>query len=244
MEAYSVEPFRFALLTDLHISNKKPQNEEDLKNAVKDLNSQHNIDFALVAGDDTDLGDLESFKIAKKILNKLKIPYYISIGNHDTNYGETGSANFTSIFGDDKFSFVHHGFRFIGFPTSPLKRGEKAHITEADFQFIKHELKKTGKKESIFLMTHYPMLKGDVDNWKDLHKILKKYNVNAILGGHYHRNVVLNYNEIPGIVNRSTLRGNESLGGYSLYTVSDSLKVYEKMIGNPERLWLTLPLNN
>ena len=167
VSVFAVEPFRFALLTDLHISNKKPQNEVDLKNAVKDVNSQHNIDFVLINGDDTDLGDLESFKIVKKIIDKLKIPYYISVGNHDTNSGETGLANFTSVFGDDTFSFVQHGFRFIGFPTSPLKKGEKAHIPEDDLQFIKHELKKTGKKKSVILMTHYPMLKGDVDNWKD-----------------------------------------------------------------------------
>ncbi|MDD3323077.1 MAG: metallophosphoesterase [Paludibacter sp.] len=242
--AFSAKLFKFAFFTDLHISVLKPQNAEDLENAVKDLNMQKNIDFVLVAGDDTDLGDSVSFKITKQILDKLKIPYFISIGNHDTNSGGTESIYFNAVFGSDTFSFKHNEYQFIGFPTSPLDKKSKAHITGKDLKFIKSKLKENGKKNPVFLMTHYPMLDGDVDNWGDLYKILRKYNIKAILGGHYHRNVILNYDEIPGIVNRSTLRAKDIVGGYSIYSVSDSLKVSEKLIGQPEKTWLTLPLNN
>lgn len=242
--AFSAQPFRFALFTDLHISSLKPQNAEDLKNAVEDVNSQKEIDFVLIAGDNADNGDLASFREAKILLDKLHIPYYISTGNHDTNYGETGAAHFNSVFGSDTFSFIHHSFQFIGFPTSPLNRQSKAHLTTHELKFIKSKLNKNKNRYPVFLITHYPMLKGDVDNWHDLHKILKKSQIIAVLSGHYHRNVLLNYAEIPGIVNRSTLRGKENLGGYSIYSIADSLKVSEKTIGKPERNWLTLPLNN
>lgn len=236
------EPFKFALFTDLHISIQKPQNAEDVEKAVNDVNKQKNIDFVLIDGDDTDLGDSISFVNAKMILDKLKIPYYISTGNHDTRYGETGSRFFNAVFGSDKFSFKHKKYQFIGFPTSPLERNAKAHITSKDLKFIKNELKKAKKKTPVFLMTHYPMLEGDIDNWSDLYKILKKYNIKAILGGHYHRNLLLNYDEIPGIVNRSTLRGKEHVGGYSIYCVSDSLTVSEKLVGQSAKKWLTFPL--
>ncbi len=64
----------------------------------------------------------------------------------------------------------------------------------------------------------------------------------AVLNGHYHRNALLSYNGLPGIVNRSTLRGNAPFGGYSLFAVGDSLQVFEKVIGLPARRWLNLPL--
>ena len=87
-------------------------------------------------------------------------------------------------------------------------------------------------------------MEGDVDNRMDLISVLHKANVKAVLNGHYHRNVLLNYDGIPGIVNRSTQRAKEVVGGYSIYTVSDSLKVAEKRIGQAENTWLTLPLQN
>jgi hypothetical protein len=96
----------------------------------------------------------------------------------------------------------------------------------------------------VFLVTHYPLLEGDIDNRLDLINIFRSYNVQAVLNGHYHRNVLLNYDEIPGIVNRSVLRANQTAVGYSIYSVSDSLKVSEKIIGHSEINWLTLPLKN
>ena len=242
--AFAAKPFRFALFTDMHISILKPQNTEDLQFAVKDVNAVDKIDFVLISGDDSDLGDTTSLKIARKILSELKVPYYITSGNHDTKQGQIGSANFIRIFGSDKFSFVSNGYQFIGFPTGPEKGGSIGHVSAEDLHFVKTELEKTGKTRPTFIVTHYPLLPGDVDNRKDMTELLKEFNVKAILNGHYHRNVLLSYDGLLGIVNRSTQRAKEVMGGYSVYTVSDSLKVSEKRIGETENVWLTLPLQN
>jgi outer membrane protein assembly factor BamB len=93
----------------------------------------------------------------------------------------------------------------------------------------------------IFVVTHYPLQTGDVDNWFCMTDVLRKYNIQAVLGGHYHRNALWNYDGLPGIIFRSTLRGTESVGGYSILSVSDSIRVFEKNIGQPELKWLTLP---
>jgi len=170
------------------------------------------------------------------------MPYYITSGNHDTRQGKIGSANFIQVFSTDKFSFVSNDYLFIGFPTGPEKGGNIGHIVDDDFNFVKTELETTGKTKPVFIITHYPLLVGDIDNQKEMTDLLQKYNVKAVLNGHYHRNVLLNYDGIPGIVNRSVLRTNQRAAGYSIYSVSDSLKVSEKMIGLPERIWLTLPL--
>jgi len=239
--AYATEPFRFALFTDLHVSQTNRTPSEDLTNAVNDVNAQTGIDFVIVSGDVSESGDGKSLLEAKRILDKLKMPYYITAGNHETKWSESGFTDFNRIFGNDKFSFSHKGCRFIGFTTGPIIKMGDGHIAPQDIDWVHSELDKAGKGIPVFVVTHYPLLTGDVDNWYDMTDVLRKYNVQTVLNGHYHRNVLLNYDEIPGVVNRSTLRAVNKKGGYTIYAVSDSIRVYEKKTGDTELNWLTLP---
>ncbi len=241
---FAAEPFRFALITDLHITVNNPVPAEDLQNAIGEINSMKDVDFVLVSGDITDNGDSLSLREAKKMLDKLRIPYYITAGNHETTWSESGFTDFVKIFGNNRFSFTHKGFEFIGFTTGPMLKMGDGHIAPQDIDWVKSELEKNGSKMPAFIITHYPLLNGDVDNWYDMTDVLRKFDIQAVLNGHYHRNAILNYDGIPGIVNRSTLRAKEPVGGYSIYAVSDSLRVYEKKIGHEQRLWLTLPLES
>ncbi len=239
---YATETFRFALITDLHIQMKNLQPDEDLLNAVNDINHLPEIDFVLVSGDISEFGDLASLKKSKSILDKLLVPYYITVGNHELKWSESGATDFGKVFGDDKFTFTHKGYKFVGFATGPVIKMGDGHISPNDIDWVETELKSTGTNTPVFAVTHYPLLPGDVDNWFDMTDILRKYNVQAVLGGHYHRNVILNYDDIPGIVNRSTLKGKDTAGGFSIYTVSDSIHVSEKKYNQPERQWLSIPI--
>lgn len=240
--AFASEPFRFALFSDLHITTVNPQPTEDLQNAVNDVNSLKSIDFVLVSGDISNLGDTVSLKIAKQTLQKLNMPYYIIPGNHDVRWSEPQAINFKRVFKDNKFTFTHKGFQFIGFTTAPLTKSNNGSIQKQDINWMKTVLKKTGKQMPIFVVTHYPLQTGDVDNWFEMTDVLRKYNIQAVLGGHYHRNVLFNYDEIPGIICRSTLRNHDAVGGYSIFNILDSIHVFEKKIGQPEYLWLTMPI--
>ena len=239
---YAAETFRFALFTDLHIQIINPQPAIDLKNAVNDVNALQGIDFVIVSGDVTESGDLASLQKAKSILDGLRIPYYITVGNHELKWSESGATDFVKVFGADKFSFMHKGFKFVGFATGPVIKMGDGHIAPQDIDWVNAELTSCAKNTPIIAVTHYPLQTGDVDNWYDMTDVLRKFNVQAVLGGHYHRNVIFNYDEIPGVINRSTLKAKEPTGGYSLYTVSDSIFVYEKKTDQPERLWLSFPV--
>ncbi|MDP4237882.1 MAG: metallophosphoesterase [Bacteroidota bacterium] len=242
--ATATEPFRFALITDLHISPADRQSSEDLQNTVIDVNASSGIDFVIIAGDITNRGDLVSFNMAKQMLQKLHMPYYIIPGNHDVKWYETGDTNFDSVYRDTKFVFTHKGIEFIGFTTAPADRSGIGTVQPKDINWLKTFLAKAGKGMPVFAVTHYPLQSGDVDNWKELADLLKEYNVQAVLGGHYHRNALFNYKGIPGIISRSTLRGKDAVGGYSIFSVSDSIRVFEKKTGMPEEKWLTLPMNS
>lgn len=236
------QPFRFALVTDTHIS-KNPTSIEDLQNSVKQINATPNIDFVLVTGDITEEGDRNSLQIAHDILNGLKAKYYIILGNHETKWSESGVTAFSHIFGAERFEFEHNGFLFLGFNSGPLMRMADGHVSPQDITWLKEELSKVGKEKPVILATHYPLQDGDVDNWFDVTDAVRPYNIRAFLGGHYHSNRLLSYDGIPGILNRSNLRAKDSVGGYSVYDVTpDSIIVYEHKIGSEMKEWASLSL--
>lgn len=231
------ENFRFALLTDIHV-NADSLAYNDLKRSVEQINKTKNLDFVIVAGDVTEEGDRASLKRVKYLLDQLNVKYYITSGNHETKWSESGATDFSQIFGSDRFRFENKGFLFLGFNSGPVIRMADGHVSPQDISWMKKELEVAGKDKPVIIITHYPLQDGDIDNWYDVTDAIRSYNIRVVLGGHYHRNLLLAYDEIPGIINRSNLRGKEKVGGYSLYEVnSDSILVYEHKIGGEPQKW-------
>ncbi|HHT23719.1 MAG TPA: hypothetical protein GXZ87_10515 [Bacteroidales bacterium] len=239
---FGIEPFRFALLTDLHITQNTTA-VEDLENSVRQINNTPIIEFVLVTGDITEFGDSVSLEKAKEVLDKLSVPYYITSGNHETIWNDSEHTDFAKIFDDNKFAFQHKGVWFFGFNTGPFSRKADGHVSLQDIRWLKNKLKKINKSTPIILATHYPLQHGDVDNWQELTDAVKTHNIRAVLGGHYHRNAIFSYDGIPGLINRSNLRGKDNVGGYSIYSVTaDSLIVYEQIIGGEPQPWAELSM--
>lgn len=235
--------FSFAQFSDLHISPNNQIHCDDLIAAVDDVNENSNIAFVIVSGDISETGDYQSLITAKKILDKLKCPYYIVPGNHDTKWTESGATDFKKIFGDNNFRLQFNGIVFLGINSGPILKMGDGHIAPQDIIWVKRQLKNVGKRVPVFMVTHYPLQTGDVDNWYDLTDVIRKYNIQGVLGGHYHRNLLNNYDGIPGVITRSTLRAKEDKGGYTLYHIqNDSIYINEKIIGEKEALWATLPI--
>ena len=245
MSAPEVEniAFSFAQFTDVHISQSNENNTEDLRRAVEDVNTQEHIAFVLVSGDIAETGDYKSLMVAKKELDKLNCPYYIIPGNHDTKWSESGATDFKRIFGDNRFRLQFNGFLFLGINSGPIIKMGDGHVSPQDVIWVERQLKNVGKRMPVFIVTHYPLKSGDVDNWWMLTDVVRKYNVQSFIGGHYHRNMVHSYDGIPGILCRSTLRAKEEVGGYTVYDMTeDSLFVSEKRIGQPQERWSALPI--
>lgn len=231
------QDFKFALITDLHLVQNNQEPLEDLLKCINSINSQDDLDFVLVLGDNTGEGDKASLVAAKKTLDGLNKKYYIVSGNHETKWSTSGATAFTEVFGSERFDFEHKGFRFLGFATGPIIRMMDGHVGADDLAWLDKELAKNPTQKSI-ICTHYPLTPTDVDNWYEATDILRKYNVKLIVSGHYHSNRQMLYDGIPAFVNRSTLRDkSDGLTGYSIYTVSnDSISIAEQKVSATEKI--------
>lgn len=239
----SILLFTFALLTDTHISTSNPRPMEDLQRSIADINQNPNVEFVVVTGDLTESGDRASIQAIKDALDQLHVPYYAASGNHETTWSESGVMDFSRIFGDSRFAFTHNEMYFIGFNSGPVIRMADGHVAPQDIAWLQHNLDSvsTAGDAPIFVFTHYPLRNGDVDNWYEVTDILRQHNVQCIMGGHYHRNLLFDCDGIPDVLNRSNLRDKDTINGYSLITINDSIRIFEKRIGQSAEQWLSLP---
>ncbi len=236
--------FRFAQLTDIHLNPNTPNPTEDLLRSVAQLNATDSIDFVLVTGDLTENGDRATLEKVKSILDLLKQKYYVILGNHETKWSDSGCTAFDDIFGSDRFEFMHKGLLFLGFNSGPLMRMAYGHVVPQDIAWMTREMDKADKSTPVVLVTHYPILAGDVDNWYELTDAVRPYNIRTFIGGHYHSNREFRYDGIPGILTRSNLRDKNGKPGYGIFDVTkDSILVYEQRIGEPKKKWASLSLS-
>ena len=243
MNILSILCLSFALLTDLHISTSNPHPMEDLQRSIEDINQNPNIEFVVVTGDLTESGDRASIEEVKAALDGLKVPFYAASGNHETTWSESGVMDFTRVFGDSRFAFSYDGKYFIGFNSGPVIRMADGHVAPQDIAWLKHNLDSVSAagETPVFVFTHYPLRNGDVDNWYDVTDVLRQHNVQCVMGGHYHRNLLFDCDGIADVLNRSNLRDKDTINGYSIISVTDSIRFCEKRIGQPATHWLSLP---
>lgn len=102
--------FRFAQLTDIHLSPNNPNPTEDLLRSIAQINATDSIDFVLVTGDIAEEGDRTTMEKVKSCLDLLKVKYYVVLGNHETKWSDSGCTAFGEIFGGERFEFEHKGF--------------------------------------------------------------------------------------------------------------------------------------
>lgn len=242
--------FRFAQLTDIHLSPNNPNPTEDLLRSIAQINATDSIDFVLVTGDIAEEGDRATMEKVKSCLDLLKVKYYVVLGNHETKWSDSGCTAFGEIFGGERFEFEHKGFLFLGFNSGPLMRMAYGHVVPQDIRWMTETMDRYNAGNSrpdkpVILVTHYPMTEGDVDNWYEVTDAVRPYNIRLFIGGHYHRNRDLRYDGIPGILMRSNLRDKDEKPGYGIYEITeDSILVYTQRIGEPKRQWAAFSLTD
>jgi outer membrane protein assembly factor BamB/predicted MPP superfamily phosphohydrolase len=242
LAAGETNSFRFAWLSDTHVGSGT--GEEDLRASVRDINSLTGLSFVVISGDVTEYGSREQLRLAKEILDGLKIPYHVVPGNHDTKWSESGATDFPRLWKEDRFVFNYGGFCFIGMHEGPVMKMSDGHWAPQDVRWLEETLKNLDTNQPIVFVTHYPIDDG-IDNWYVVLDLLKKYNTQVALCGHIHRNRKDLFEGLPGVMGRSNLRGTAPVGGYNLVDIKDgrTIAFSERTPGGPtQSCWHSMAL--
>ena len=219
---------------------------------------QQRLDFILHAGDMTENGDAPALLHVRALLDSTYIPYYITSGNHETTWSRSALQDLKAVFDSTRFALDVDGLFFLGMNSGPILRMSDGHISPADTLWVRGWLDSLGTQPT-FVITHYPLQNGDVDNWYDLTGILRQYNTQVVIGGHYHQNKHLTVDGIDNVLCRSSLPDKEGKTGYTIVEVDDkqirfkerAISLHRDTTTAPATLraaessideWLTLPL--
>ncbi|MBC9931842.1 PQQ-binding-like beta-propeller repeat protein [Chitinophaga qingshengii] len=237
------QPFRFALMTDIHVGSDNAA--EDVQRSVADINQNPSIAFVIISGDITEFGADEELKLAKRLLDSLNKPWYIIPGNHDTKWSESGGNTFRRVFGNETFSFKHGGYWFIGTNCGPNMRMGPGQVPRENVVWLDNLLKTKDTTTPIIYINHYPQ-NADLNNWYEALDRLKQHNIQLILCGHGHTNKTYDFENIPGVMCRSNLRAKDSIGGYNIITVANGQATFEERtpLIHKNREWTVRPLKS
>ena len=223
---------RFAWLSDTHVGSANGAG--DLRRIVADINSQPGLDFVIVSGDITESGAMEQYRLARGILDGLRIPFQVIPGNHDTKWSDTGGTWFGRVFGDTRFAFDAQGFRFIGIHEGPVMKMGDGHFAPEDLRWLDEQLATTPPAQPLVFVTHFP-LNNSIDNWFEVTARLKRCDTQAVLVGHGHANRKMDFEGLPGVMARSALHSaKDPAPGYTLVEIKDGVMSFtEKNSGKP-----------
>ncbi len=237
------QEIKFAFLADTHLSENS-NSITDLQQCIKDINSNKEIQFSIFAGDITEFGSDKEILLAKGILDQLHNPYYIVAGNHDSKWSESGCNTFSKVFGYEHFEFEKGGIKFIGCNSGPDMRMAPALVPRESIVWLDSLINNTDREKPIIFVNHYPM-DSSVLNCFEVVKILKKGNTLMTMGGHWHNNVKLNFDGIPGILGRSSQERGKEGAGYNIVTITNSLLTIQERVAErgTKEPWFSLPLD-
>lgn len=77
------ENIKFVQIADSHLSADSEYSQKVLKSAVDDINNQTDVSFVIFTGDNINNPSETNLRAFLQVANKLKVPYYLALGNHD-----------------------------------------------------------------------------------------------------------------------------------------------------------------
>ncbi|WP_167609269.1 metallophosphoesterase family protein [Maribellus sediminis] len=224
------DTFSFVFVTDIHLTEEYNA-VEGFSQAIDSINKLA-PDFVLTGGDNimdaiaqTYEKSDSAFHLFSSTIEKLTMPLYSTIGNHDVfglykksgvdpNHPEYGKKFYEKRIAKRYYSFDHKNWHFvvldgIGFTDD---RHYYGHVDVEQLKWLKNDLERNGKEKPVVVSIHIPLLSiGSqimesptqgmlentiVTNAHDVIKILEQYNTKLVLQGHLHFLEDIEYNGI------------------------------------------------
>ncbi|MBL8802085.1 MAG: metallophosphoesterase [Planctomycetes bacterium] len=201
------DSFVFAVFGDR--TGGPPEGLSVLEQAVADVNLLH-PDLVMTVGDliqgynDTPqwLAQKDDYK---RIMARLKSPWFPVSGNHDIYWRGDGpkpagehESNYEQHFGPLWYAFEHKDAWFIALHSdeSNPQTGEKnfnkpecQRMSDEQYSWLAQTLETAKQAKHVFLFLHHPrwLKKNYGEDWERVHELLKRAgNVTAVFAGHIH----------------------------------------------------------
>lgn len=210
--AYAKE-IKFVQITDSHFStNAQEYTQRDvehsknyLEKTIADINTIPNVDFVMFTGDNIDTANSTDLKAFLLIANKLNVPYYVVIGNHEVfksqHFDKKDYMKIVSKYSKNcrtksaNYVFSKKGVVFIVVDgAKEVIPGPAGYFKKDTLKWFDKELKKY-EGSNVVVFQHFPIVAPYFNkthstyNVKDYESILNKHsNVIGIFSGHYHGN--------------------------------------------------------
>jgi Icc protein len=167
---------RIALISDVH------NYYDEFNDQINQLNKSGPYDFVIIAGDVTNLGLWEEFEQIRIMLKKLKYPFLVAIGNHDSL--SNGREIYKRLFGESEFQFDLKNTQFIFINNNNWETPG----TIPNKENIENLFQESTQKYKI-VIGHIPFddrerfTDIEIQDWKNF---LESNNVNYFINGHNH----------------------------------------------------------
>lgn len=176
---------------------------------------------------------LNLFEDYKGAVQKMNIPFFQCIGNHDMDYNigddDESDNTFQETFGPTYYSFNRGQVHYIVLDDVRYLGKDKEYdgfIAQKQLDWLKKDLSFVSKDKLIVLCAHIPIHNG-IKNNADLYPILEGYNVHIMTGHtHYNRNVQIkphifehNHGTVCGAWWTGGICGDGTPNGYGVYKV-------------------------
>ena len=179
----------------------------------------------IATGDITEYGVIDdTWDVFKKAFSDIKVPFYVTPGNHDNTWGAMYHI-MRSEYGGQDYSFDLYGIHFV-FINSASPQEPTPSIDAKTRIWLKKDLDSIKPGTPIILSLHHPLEGNEFASPAEhdtLIDLLKNYNVALILYGHGHSIVHKNLEGIDAIMGGSTF-GKKS--GYGLLSVQNGVLRY------------------
>ncbi len=214
---------KFVQISDSHISERQNTSYKMLASskllltdAIKQINTMHDIDFIVFTGDMVDEPIAQYWQDYFEILAKSHYPILMAFGNHDMAKGKTEYLNgdevldlikkYNKNYPFDKTYYAitpKPDYRMIVLDLTQSETGtSNGKISQEQLQFLDEELE-SNQDKIILIFQHFPVVEPfESQNHKILNadeymEILKKYNMPiAIFSGHYHTTKIIQEDNI------------------------------------------------
>ena len=205
----NAENIKFVQVTDSHLSVDSEYSQNVLESAVEDINKLQDVSFVVFTGDNINYPTPENLRKFVDIVSKLKVPYYVVLGNHDVYKSKDMSkVRYYEILRErhifypqrhPNYEFKKNGFVFIIVDgAKEVIPGAVGYYRKDTLEWLDAELTKN-EQNSVVILQHFPVEypEGAETRLKthktyrveDYREILEKHhNVLAVVSGHFHTN--------------------------------------------------------